>query len=351
MQLRFLAPLLILLTTLLGACSTDFEVYAPEKEIRSVYCVLNPRDTVQYVRIAKAYQVRGDAIAYAGANDFSVKGLTVKLKAGNKTWTATEVPNFPKEGGLFLPTHTVYAFQTDGTFGHDTLAYDTEYTLEIGTADADDFITGKTIVPALPRIRGDLNLGYGAGNMMCLPRLFLDRKYAFIWKALNTGIYYEVRVGLNFEANGVPDTVQWGPSSLFTGDPKCGTSECVYQFGEKELLREFVTAMPVEQFIQYTYNTSDSCAPDNQLYLLPTSLWFEVTAVDLYLSNYMTVNDPAVIDLNGTKPEYTNLTGNIEAIGIFGSYLADRRYAIMQPCSEFLLGLNGVSQPAGCAWE
>jgi hypothetical protein len=343
-----------LLVGLLGAawgCSTDFEVYAPEKEIRSVYCVLNPRDTVQYVRIAKAYQVRGDAIAYAGANDFSVTGLTVKLKAGNKTWTATEVPNFPKEPGTFLATHTVYRFRTDGTFGNDTLAFDTEYTLEIGTEDAPDYITGKTIVPPVPRVRGDLNISYGAGNQMCLPRLFLDRKFPFIWKALPAGINYEVRVGLNFEANGIPDSTQWGPSGLFTGEPKCKAAECTYQFGEKELLRDFLRAMPVMDFVEYTYNTSDSCTPANTLHLLPKSLWFEVTAVDQYLSNYMIVNDPAVLDLNTTKPEYTNLTGNIEAIGIFGSYITDRRYAVMQQCSEYLLGLNGVAKPVGCDWE
>ncbi len=352
MQKKFQFALLALILASVWGCSTDFEVYAPEKEIRSVYCVLNPRSDFQYVRVAKAYQVKGDAISYAGANDFSMKNLTVKLKAGNKTWTAIEVPNFPKESGIFLPTHTVYQFTTDGTSGHDTLAYDTEYTLEIGTPDADDYITGKTVVPPLPRIRGDLNIIYGSGNQKCLPRLFLDREYSFIWKTLAEPINYEVRVGFNFEANGVRDSVLWGPSSMFnSSSPKCSSQECSYKFGEKELLQDFARSMPELPNVNYTYDTQDSCAPESQLYLMPKSLWFEVTAVDQYLSNYLIVNDPAVTDLNTTKPEYTNLSGNMEAIGIFGSYTTDRRYAIMQACSEYLLGLNNRAQPVGCTWD
>lgn len=350
MQKRFQLALVLVLLLSIWGCATDFEVYAPDKEIRSVYCVLNPRDTAQYVRVAKAFQVRGDAIQYAAANDFSMHGLDVKLTSGNKTWTAIEVPNFPKDSGAFLPMHTVYKFVTDGTFGHDTLAYDKEYTLEIGTPDAPGYVTAKTWVPPVPKIRGDLNISPGAGNQVCLPRLQLENRYSFIWRVLATGVNYEVRVGLNFEANGVPDSVQWGPSGLFTGEPKCKTPECTYQFSEKELLREFLRAMPVQPLVQYTYDTRDSCAPVNMTHLLPRSLWFEVTAVDQYLSDYMIVNDPAVLDLTGARPEYTNLTGNIDAIGIFGSYNTDRRYAIMQACSEYLLGLNGVPQPIGCTW-
>lgn len=345
--------ILLLVVCLLSTwgCSTDFEVYAPEKEIRSVYCVLNPRDTVQYVRVAKAYQIEGDAVVYAGANDLSMKGLQVKLKLGNKTWTAEEVPNFPKDPGTFLSTHTVYRFITDGTFGHDTLVYDQDYTLEIGTPDAADYITATTHIPAVPRIKGDLNLVASAGTMQCLPKLFLDRKFTMFWKVLPAGVNYEVRVGLHFEANGVPDTAMWGPSDLITGVPRCNASECNYPFGEKELLRDFLRAMPVQSLVSYTYNTSDSCAPSNMLSLLPRSLWFEVTAVDQYLSNYMIVNDPATTDLNGAKPEYTNLSGNIDAVGIFGSYNTDRRYAILQPCGEALLGLNGTAFPIGCSWD
>jgi hypothetical protein len=356
MQKQFQIVLLALVILAGWGCTTDFEVYAPEKEIRSVYCVLNSRDSVQYVRIAKAFQYEGDAISYAGANDFSVTGLTVKLKTGNKVWTATEMPNFPKDPGGFLPTHTVYQFTTDGSgVGRDTLALDKEYTLEIGTPDAADFVTGKTYLAELPRIKGDLQIVAGAGNSQCLPKLFLDRKFNFSWKKNSrAGVRYEIRVGLRIATNGTEQVLQWGPSKLLDDNQRCneGAGSICYQFQEKELLRDFFRSMPVIQFTKYTYVTRDSCVPQpNLVGNLPKSMWFEVTTVDEYLSNYMTVNDPAVTDLNGAKPEYTNLTGNIEAIGVFGSYVTDRRYAIMRECSEALLGLNGRVLPPGCVWE
>lgn len=339
--------LLVVQILLVGGCTTDFEVYAPDKEIRSVYCVLNPRDTVQYVRIAKAFQVKGDAVQYAGANDFSVKGLRVQLKMGSKTWTAREVPNVPKDSGAFLPLHTVYAFSTRGS---DSLPYDRQYTLEIGTPDAPGYVTGTTNLPPVPKVRGDLNSTSGAGNTICLPRLALERRFAFVWKALAASISYEVRVGLNFEANGISDSTLWGPSELLSSERKCNAQECSFIFEAKQLLGKFATAMPLLPQTSYTYDTRDSCAPANLHSIMPRSLWFEVTAVDQYLSNYMTVNDPSTVDLNGTKPEYTNLTGNLDVIGIFGSYHTDRRYAILQACSAYLLGLNGVSRPVNCSW-
>ena len=333
-------------------CTTDFEVYAPEKEIRSVYCVLNPADSVQYVRVAKAFQYEGDAVVYASANDLSMKGLTVKLTGGGKTWIATEVSNFPKEPGSFLPTHTVYQFLTDGV---DTLRENQEYKLEIGTPDAADYLTATTVVAEIPRIKGDLNLVAGAGSSQCLPRLALDRKFNFFWKKVsNPGVNYELRVGFHYAANGEEKEVKWGPTDLFELNQRCneGTGSVCYQFQEKQLLRDFFREMPVLPLTVYTYHRTDSCAPTSaQIPLLPKSLWFEVTVVDEYLSNYMKVNDPSVVDLNGSKPEYTNITGNIDCVGVFGSIVSDRRYAILRECSEALLGLNGQSLPPACSWD
>jgi Domain of unknown function (DUF4249) len=355
MRKQYLIVLLAVATLLTWGCKTDFEVYAPEKEIRSVYCVLNLEDTVQYVRVAKAFQYKGDAIAYAATTDVSVSGLQVKLKGNGKTWTGVEVPNFPKDAGAFLPTHTVYKFITSGVgIGHDTLVPNKEYTLEVSKPDAADFVTAKTILPEAPRIRGELQTLAGAGNSLCLPKLFLDRKLNLIWKkASSAGVKYEIRVGLNFQANNVAKSLQWGPTSLISENSGCneGSGSVCRQFQEKELLRDFVISMPDEPLILYTYETTDSCVPLPSLAAnLPKSLWFEVTAVDEFLGNYMTVNDPAVTDINGVKPEYTNLTGNIEAVGVFGSYSLDRKYAIMRECSEALLKLNGRPLPVGCEW-
>ena len=40
---------------LLSACSNDFEVTAPWKDIPVVYAILSPQDTAHYIRIEKAF--------------------------------------------------------------------------------------------------------------------------------------------------------------------------------------------------------------------------------------------------------------------------------------------------------
>jgi hypothetical protein len=341
---------------LLGSCTTDFEVYAPEKEIRSVYCVLNPNDSVQYVRVAKAFQFRGDALQYAAANDLSVTGRVVKLSNGNKTWFATQ-ETMPKDSGDFYPFHAVYKFVTDGSgVGKDTLREGQTYRLEIGAPEDDDYVTGETVVPSVPRIKGELNIISAAGSSKCLPTLALERKFNMFWqKAPEAGVFYEVRVRMEFERNGVPQpTIVWGPTELFNVNRRCneGSGNICYQFAERELLRSFFRKMPVENGVSYTYNTANACVPNSTLLnLMPKSLCFEATAVDEKLSNYMQVNNPKFLDLTGTKPEYTNLGGKIDVVGIFGSYSTDRKYAVLNDCSEALLGLNGQVLPPACNWE
>ena len=319
-----------------------------------VFGVLDPSDSVQYIRISTAYQFEGDALVFAAENDLSLSGQKVTLIGGGNTWTGVEVSNFPKDStGIFVPNQTIYKFVTDGSSPEtQELATETRYRLEIGTPDAGDFISGETTIPGLPQIRGELNPISGAGSSLCLPSLFLERKFQTYWTRLAPEVRYEIRVYFTFSKNGVEETIRWGPTDLFDDNKRCsqGSSSVCYQFSEKQLLTFFKSRMPEDGSL-YTYNTTDSCVPTPALVdNFPTSLTFEVTAVDEYLGNYMEVNNPKYIDLTAAKPEYTNLSGNIEVVGVFGSVNHDSRYAIMRDCSEALLGLNGQTLPVGCEW-
>lgn len=340
------------------SCSTDFEVYAPDKEIRTLWGVLNPQDSVQYVRIAQAYQVRGDAIEYAANNDLSLQNLTVTLKGSNGTsYTATPVTDVPKESGTFFQGQTVYAFYTDGSGpGRELLEAGEIYTIEVGASDSPDYMVAGTTIPPAPELGGALTLTDNFG-LKCLPRLFLDRDLNVRWRSRLSNedrskrIHgFELRVGLEITRNGVPDTLEWGPTDLLFNNFGCneGGGNICYKFRQRELLGFWGARMPLDQGIEYRYNTRDSCLPVAEVEDLPKSLWFEVTALDTFLTKYMEVNDPKFSDLTGAKPEYTNVSGNIETYGVFGSVNVDRKYAIMRECGEYLLGLNGRPQPVAC---
>ena len=353
-KIALFAVLLTTITALFTNCSTEFDVYAEYEEIRVVYCVLNPDDSVQYIRIARAYQVEGDAIAYAGTTDLSMQNLNVTVEGNGVTYTAEPVTDIPKDsGGIFIPTQTLYKITTDGSAADkEALQEGAQYRLRIGAPDADDYVTAITSIPTKPEIRGDLLIVSGGGTSRCLPIIFLDRRY-IVEFLRGTGHAFELRVFFTFAENGQEQTVRWGPTDLFETPKSCpnpGSSRLCYGFTEKQLPGFWSQYMDDENAL-YTYNRSDSCVPDPALEdSLPKSLCFEVTSVDEYLRNYMTVNNPKFTDLTGAKPEYTNVTGNIEAIGVFGSINTDRKYAILNPCSEALLRLNDTPAPPGCEW-
>lgn len=362
MRIKALSLVLLSVFALMfQGCSTEFEVYAPEKEIRVVYGVLNPEDSVQYIRISKAFQFEGDAIAYAAENDLSMKGLNVTLSGSNGTfYEATEVPNFPKEeGGIFIPSQTVYQFVTDGSgTGKEELVGGVTYQIQVGTPDANDYLTAETKVPGTPEFRGDIRPVSGAGTQTCLPTLALERKYFVEWfvgnrndinDPLRIGRAFELRITLNYEENGESKSAMWGPTKLLEDNSACqtGTNKMCYGWAEKDLVGFFGKFFETPG-ITYTYETGDSCVPRGQEDRFPQSVVFEVTGVDQFLYNYMIVNDPKFTDLSGTKPEYTNLSGNIDAYGVFGSINFSRALAIFNPCTEALMGLNDRSVPPGC---
>jgi hypothetical protein len=333
------------------ACSTDFDVYAPEKEVRVVYCVLNQSDSAQYIRVAKAFQFEGDAFAFARDNDLSLHNLNIRISGNGVVYQAFPIDSVPKVDGIFYPWHTIYKFYTDSLGpGREKLIAGGTYTLEIGTADAADYVVGVTTLPSIPGITGELKIQAGAGSTRCLPRLSLDRDLDVQWNR-GTGAGFEMRLFFNYMGNGVPHEITFGPTQLFSGNKGCssGNNSLCYSFPERSLINFFKGQMLLEASSPYTYDTQDSCIiPPVPLSELPSSLVFEVTSVDSALANYMNANNPAFLDLTGAKPEYTNLSGNIDAYGVFGSICIDRKAAILRDCSEWLLRLNNRARPAGC---
>jgi hypothetical protein len=65
------AILILLLVLLAGSCKTDFDIVADWKDITVVYGLLDQRDSVQYIKINKAFLGEGDALMFAQEYDSS----------------------------------------------------------------------------------------------------------------------------------------------------------------------------------------------------------------------------------------------------------------------------------------
>ena len=61
------------IATLLSACSTEFDVTAPYKEIPVIFGILNKDEAVQYIKINKAYlNDEGSAIIAGSVPDSNI---------------------------------------------------------------------------------------------------------------------------------------------------------------------------------------------------------------------------------------------------------------------------------------
>lgn len=112
--------LFLLFSGLLAGCSTDFETIAPWKETMVVYGLLNPNDSIQYIRISKAYLGEGNAIVMAQEADsiYYTDSLEVKMERfegssllESHALIRCDSSEVPKENGTFsAPYQAVYKY-------------------------------------------------------------------------------------------------------------------------------------------------------------------------------------------------------------------------------------------------
>ncbi len=328
-----------------GACSTEIDLNADPKEIYTLYGVLDPGASEQFIRISTGFLTESNALEYARANNLSARGLTVTLTGGGRVYTAVETDSVLKnpEDGTFYPYTFLYRIDTEGA---NALKEATRYELLVSRPDNSDFfLRAGTFIPESARFSTP-RLNNGPGQTRCLSEVALDKIYQVHFSPGEGSAAYELRAFLDYKENGEEKQLVFGPTGIFSGNFRCNVPGATcYQFGEKEILSVFNTRMDRQPGSVYTYGVT----PNTQCGLvaaLPQALWFELTSVDSVLQNYITANDPQFTDLNTVRPEYTNIESNTLAFGVFGS--TSRAIAIgrLSACAEFLLGLNGTPRPA-----
>lgn len=110
---------IIVLSAFLAGCSTDFETIAPWKETMVVYGLLNPNDSIQYIRISKAYLGEGNALVMAQQGDSIYYGDVLDVKMDRilnngvvESHALIRLDTVPKDAnGVFVaPYQEVYAY-------------------------------------------------------------------------------------------------------------------------------------------------------------------------------------------------------------------------------------------------
>lgn len=138
------------------SCRKDLEVVIPNNEHFAVYCLINPRDTAQYVRIDRLFTSSDDPYQYVSLTDsihIDPESVSVIIEESKEGVIKRLIPLFPsndyqKDEGLFTG---------EGYFTYKTtsLLYgDRDYTLRI-----EDQKTGSVMSATVAPI-GNRNLEY-----------------------------------------------------------------------------------------------------------------------------------------------------------------------------------------------
>jgi len=152
------------LICLISACSTDFEVNEPGKEIDVIYGLLDLNDSVQYVRVNKAFLNTKDQTVYELAKDpnyiYHQDTLLVELiENGTNNIRLIKTNNSSKDTGIFAsPAQTLYRTP----FG-TILNENSTYILSVKNTNTGVIATGKTSVvgrtnPIYPKPESSITL-------------------------------------------------------------------------------------------------------------------------------------------------------------------------------------------------
>lgn len=112
---RILLSMLALI--IFSTCSKEIKLLDSYKNTTIVYGLINPNDSISYLRIEKAFLTDGDIFEAAqnqDSNQFAYK-LDVKLFQGERTITFDTITIFNKEDGMFYtPKMLMYYAETKG---------------------------------------------------------------------------------------------------------------------------------------------------------------------------------------------------------------------------------------------
>ena len=134
------------LLLLINGCSTDFDVIAPYKEVIVVDGLLNAIDSVQYVKISKAFLGEGNAYVMAKQSDsinfadvLDVKMERIINKQVLETFDLNRSELYDKDSGTFAsPFHILY------TTNHVILQDGSEYKLKVTNRQTGTTVTSQT---------------------------------------------------------------------------------------------------------------------------------------------------------------------------------------------------------------
>jgi hypothetical protein len=295
---RFLAILLIPVS-LLVSCSKDLNINDKWTEIMIVYGLLNPNDSVHYVKITKAFLGPGNAMQYAGIPDSS--NFAHKLKVTLDEYNGeslvssilldtTMITN--KDTGIFyFPNQLVYVARTQLNMAH-------RYRITVL-----DTATGVQVTASTDIVN---TFDISSPNSFSKANFVQGSLTTAEWLSAKYGRRYELNIRFSYREYAKSDSAFLGKKSvnwLVFNDMKAKSLN-----GGEEMVNSF--------YGDGFFNSIKANVPFNEsVYRIADSVEYIFTVASEELSNYIEVTNPSNTIVQ-EKPIYTNVSNGI---GIFSS--------------------------------
>jgi hypothetical protein len=214
-KLHFLLPVWVLL---LAACSNDFDVAAPWKEIPVAYGILSPVDTAHYIRVEKAFlDPETSALTIAQIPDsiyYPENAIAVYLQqvSNGQLYQMHRVDGslegYPRKDGIFASQPNWLYKITPNEL--DSLKKGEKYRLVIKRTDGKPDVTAETTIPKDFIFRDPDPLDNPL-DISFLPNTFPT---TVEWRGDVNGVYYNVNFVIRYRENYsdgtvVHDTIVW----------------------------------------------------------------------------------------------------------------------------------------------
>lgn len=291
------AGLISLVAGGLSSCSTDVDIAGNYKETTIVYGLLNQYDTVQYIRIQKAFLVNDNVLDYTKVPDsiyYKPEDLNVRIEKLNPTnnQVIQTIPCFPTTIG-----------KDTGTFaGGNQLMYRTNVALDSSKTyklRITNLKTGKEISGTTSLVSGLKVKQPGTGTVVWNSP---SRKgYDIKWSPASNGYIYQMQIVFHWVNEDIlsgatsKDSVIWS----FAPIQRSGSAEIVYNIPQNNFYR----------FVQEQLEPAPGIR--RKIGLLDFRFYVGTEALDQYIS----INKPST-GLIQEKPLYTNMEN---ALGIFSA--------------------------------
>ncbi len=300
---RFLITAFLAVVAFLFSCKNELDINANWKETIVVYGMLNANDSVQYIRIAKAFlNENTGALQVAKISDsLFLDSAIVTLRSTDNSFSdkLTRVWNIPKDSGLFAnDINPLYRINTSGS---RSLNSGKRYILEVFSPKSGNTVKAETNLVGPANILSPFR--DSTSNFAVTPEYL-----TVSIKAGQNSFAYDIKLDITYDEFPVSDTFRkttkiatW---NMLTNASALGNSNMLYKIPRLALL----------QFLRNTITA------DPGLYHRMKFAGMRVYGGNQLLSDYISVNEPS-IGIVQKQAEFSNIQGGV---GLFASRCIQR---------------------------